>query len=249
MHRWIGMAVAVVVGVSGGSAAAESAAQRLMAQADALYDKRDQAGMADKSIDAYQQVLAVDDANAEAYWKIARVYYWKGTQEASDAAASKHYREGIEFAKLGIEADPKSAGAHFWLSVSYGKFGEANGMMQSLHLVEPMKAEIEKALALDEKFEWGGAYRVMCRLYMKLPGFKGGDIKKSIEFGKKSVALGPGLPMNHLYLAEALVQDGQKEEAKKVLRHIVTMPALPERVPESEADKELAKKLLAELGG
>jgi len=229
-------------------AAAHAGVPELMKEADGYYAQRDKPGMADKAIETYQQVLALDDSVADAYWKLARTYYWKGTQEKSDAKAADAYREGIEFAKLGVALDDKSVGAHFWLAVSYGKFGEAKGIMQSLHLVDPLMAEAKKALALDEKYQEGGPHRVLCRVYMKLPGFKGGDIDKAIEHGRKSVEFGPEEHMNYLYLAEALIQKGDKAEAKKLLQKVLELPIGEKYAPEHREQQAEAKKLLAELG-
>ncbi len=223
------------------------AALKMMQQADALYAKRVHKGMADKAIEAYQQVLAVDDTLADAYWKVARVYYWKGSHAGSDAKAAAAYREGIEFAKLGVEADDSSVGAHFWLGTLYGAFGEVKGVMQSLHLIAPMKKEMERALKLDDTYEWGGTYRVLCRLYAKLPGFKGGDITKSIAYGRKAVKAGPTHPMNYLFLAESLIQADKKDEAKVQLQKVIDMPPLKGREPECKEYKATAKKLLATL--
>lgn len=224
------------------------AADRVAKQAEAFYAKRDQAGMIDKAIEAYQQVLAIDDMRVDTYWKLARAYYWKGTHTSDSDEAMEVFREGIEFAKLAVELDPASAGAHFWLAVCYGKFGEAKGIMQSLHLVDPMREELEKVLAIDERFEWGGAHRVLCRFYMKVPGFKGGDIDKAIEHGRKGIAIGPRHTLNYLFLAEALIEDGQDAEAKKVLQQLIDLEPLPERLPEAREDKAAAKELLADLG-
>ena len=227
--------------------AAAGAASDLMRQADELYQKRATPGMAEKAIEAYQQVLAIDDTVADAYWKIARAMWWTGEQATETAKAAEIYREGIEFAKLGVAANPDSAGAHFWLAVMYGLFGEAKGIMQSLHLVDPMKQELEAARRLDDRFDEGGVYRVMGRMYMKLPGFKGGDIKKAIELGRKSIEIGPNHPMNQLYLAESLLQDGQKDEAKRILQLVIDMPTQPRLAPEHPGWKADARKILEGL--
>ena len=223
------------------------AAEQLMEQADALYAKRAEPGMAEKAIEAYQQVLAVDDTVADAYWKIARAMWWTGGHAASTEAAAEIYREGIEFAKLGVAANESSAGAHFWLAVMYGLFGEAKGIMQSLHLVDPMKQELAAARRLDERFDHGGVYRVLGRLYMKLPGFKGGDIEKAIEFGLKSIEIGPDHPMNHLYLGETYVQAGKKDEARTHLQRVIDMPTPSGLAPEHPDWKTQARALLSGL--
>lgn len=230
------------------SATALAGVKDLMKEADGYYAQREKAGMIDKAIETYQQVLALDDSLAAAYWKIARAYYWKGTQEKSDSKAANEFREGIEFAKLGVAADPKSVGPHFWLAVSYGKFGEAKGIMQSLHLIDPLMKEAKKALALDASYEDGGPDRVLCRVYIKIPGFKGGSVDKALEHCKKAVKLGPNEQMNHLFMAEALIEKGDKAKAKEHLQKVLDLPLGKELAPEHKQQRKQAKKLLAELG-
>jgi tetratricopeptide (TPR) repeat protein len=243
-----GWSLLVVFALALAPAAVRAGVPELLKEADGYYAQRAKPGMADKAIETYQQVLALDDSVADAYWKLARTYYWKGTLEKSDAKAADAYREGIEFAKLGVATDAKSVGAHFWLAVSYGKFGEAKGIMQSLHLVDPLMKEAKISLELDETYQDGGPHRLMCRVYMKLPGFKGGDIDKALEHCRKAIAIGPQEHMNHLYLAEALLQKGDKPEAKKALRKVLELPINPTYAPEHEQQQAEAKKLLAELG-
>lgn len=228
-------------------AAAQAGVPEVMKEADGYYAQRDKAGQIDKAIETYQQVLALDDTVTDAYWKLARAYFWKGTHASSGAKAADEFREGIEFAKLGVAADAKSVGAHFWLAVSYGKFGEAKGIMQSLHLVDPLMKEAKTALELDEGYEEGGPHRVLCRVYMKLPGFKGGDIDKSIDHCKKAIALGPNEHMNHLYLAESLIQKGDKAEAKKALQKVLELPLGTEWAPEHKEQQAEARELLKGL--
>jgi len=237
----------LLTGLTCATAWAGGTAERLLKEAGNAYARRTEKGQADKARGLYEQVLAIDDANVTAYWKIAQVYWWKGSHESTGDAKIQAFREGIEFAKLAVEVDAKSAPAHFWLAALYGSFGEEKGIMQSLNLIEPMRKELEKVLKLDPKFEWGGAHRVLCRLYHKAPGFKGGDIKKAIEHGRKAVAIGPELPMNYRFLAEALLEDGQDAEAKKLLQQLLKLPLPEGRKPESKEERETAKKLLEDL--
>lgn len=247
MRRAIGFLLAIALLATANVATA--GVKEVMAEADGYYAQRAKAGMIDKAIETYQQVLALDDTVSEAYWRIARAYYFKGSRAKGDSAAADAYREGIEFAKLGVAADDKSVGAHFWLAVSYGKFGETKGIMQSLHLVDPLMAELKRALALDEKYEAGGPHRVLCRAYLKLPGFKGGSVDKAIEHCTKAIEFGPAEHMNHVFMAEALIAKGDKAKAKEQLQEVLDTPVNPKYAPEQEDQKKRAKELLAELGG
>ena len=59
-------------------AGAANFAKALMKKGDKFYKKRAK-GKAEKAKDAYEKVLAVDDKNWEARWKLGRALYWIGT--------------------------------------------------------------------------------------------------------------------------------------------------------------------------
>lgn len=222
----------------------------LIREGDAFYQARDREGMAHKAIDTYCKVLALDETNGEACWKVAKAHYWLGTHEpeGSDSRA-EILKEGIEYAKMGVAVDAKNIAAHFWLGVMYGSYGQAVGMLQSLHMAEPIKKEMEWVVASDETFEEGGAHRVLGRVYAKLPGFKGGDKKLAKKHLLRAIELGPTNTLNHLFLAELYLEENNKAEARRTLETLIGLPDDPDYLPECKGHKARARKLLEENGG
>ena len=218
----------------------------LLKKGDKSFDERATKGKAEKARESYEKVLAVDSNNVEARWKLARTLYWLGTHVDSKAEKMKLFETGIRYCQDAVKLDDKCVPCQFWLGVSYSKFGEAKGVLQSLGLVPYAREAMEKVKAMDEKYEAGGAYRVLGRIYNKLPGLKGGDNTKSIEYLKKAVKIGPKNLMNHRFLAEVLLDEGKKDEAKTVLEGIINTPdsdLLKAKIPEMKEERELAKKI------
>lgn len=238
---------ALAVGLAGNASGADdSFVKLLMKKADKAYDERVNPARAQEALQNLEKVLAVDVANVEARWKLGRVLYWIGCQEKSSSKQAEIFEKGIRYCQEAIKVDSNCVPCLFWLGVSYGKFGEAKGVMQSLGLVPHMQEALKKVKTLDEKYEWGGADRVLGRLFFKLPSIKGGDNKKAIEHLRKAVALGPKHLMNHRFLAEVLMAEGKKDEAKEVLKKIIETPAselLREKQPEMKEEQEEAKVL------
>jgi len=155
-------------------------------------------------------------------------------------------RERFRSCQEAIKLDDKCVPCQFWLAVSYGKFGEAKGVLQSLGLVPHMMEALEKVKKMDEKYEWGGAHRVLGRLYFKLPSMKGGDVKKAIEHLRKAIVIGPQHLMNHRFLAEVLLSEGKKDEAKELLKKIIDTPEkdlLGPKKPEMKEEQDEAKAM------
>ena len=92
------------------------------------------------------ELVENDSECAWAYGLLSEINYWFGeyASEADDKLA--FFEEGVECGKTGIEIDENSVEANFWLAVNYGAFGQEKGIMQSLTLIQPIKAQAEKAI-------------------------------------------------------------------------------------------------------
>ena len=221
-------------------------AKALMKKGDKFYKKRASKGKAEKSKDAYEKVLAVQEKSWEARWKLGRVLYWIGTHTDSDKENMKIFELGIRYCQEAIKLNDKCVACHFWLGVSYGKYGEAKGILQSLGLVPHLKEAMNFVKKKKPEYEGGGANRVLGRLYFKLPGVKGGDNKRAIKLLKKAVQLGPKHLMNHRFLAEVYMAEGMKKEAKETLKFIIDFPEkdfMEHQIPEMKEEQETARKL------
>ncbi len=218
--------------------------QETLQQADAAYAQRAQAAQAQRAVELYGQALAADPKCLEAAWKLSRAWYWVGSHTPEDKALEP-FEKAVEAGKKAVAIDPESIQAHFWLGVAYGSYGKAKGIMKSLSLVDPIKEEMALVIKKDPKFEAGGAYRVLGRLYFKLPGLFGGDNDKAIENLKTAVQHGPQRWLNHIYLAEVYIKEDLKPEARKLLQEVVAGPAEAGLEAEYADWKAEAQKLLA----
>ncbi len=201
---------------------------------------------------ARDELFALVEKDSECAWAyglLAEINYWMG--EYADDADDKifFFNEGVECGKEGIEIDEDSLEANFWLSVNYGSYGQEKGIMQSLALISPIKDAAEKVLELDANYFYGGAWRVLGRLYHKAPGFpfSFGSTKKAIEYLEKSVEIGPKFFLNRLFLAEAYISNRDREKAREQLEWILNAPLNNNHETEDEDYKRQAESLLSDL--
>ena len=122
--------------------AQDDAVKKLIRAGDEFYAKRDQEGMALKAIEAYKKALALEESCTEACWKATLAHYWLGNHEKDSTKQAEIFREAIDFAKMAVAIDENCIEAHFWLAVMYGLYGQACGILQSLHMVDPIKIGI-----------------------------------------------------------------------------------------------------------
>ncbi|MCB2225573.1 MAG: TRAP transporter TatT component family protein [Desulfarculaceae bacterium] len=226
-----------------GAALAAGAAE-LIQQADAAYALRTDLAKAKEAAALYEKALAADPKSEEAAWKLARAEYWVGMHSPKDAKLAI-FEKGVNAAKRAIAINPKSLPGHYWLGVSYGVYGSAKGIMESLSLVDPIKEEMATVIKLDPNYEAGGPYRVLGRLYFKLPGLFGGDNDKAIENLKIAVKKGPHRYINQIYLAEIYYDEDMVGEAKALLDAVVAGPVEPGYEPETVEWKAQARKMLS----
>ncbi len=214
-----------------------------------LIDERE---LDDENLDnAYGELIELVEADPKCGWAyglLSEIHYWSG-EYAESGDKLFYFDEGVKFGKKGVDADENALEAIFWLSVNYGSYGQEKGIMKSLSLINPIKELAERAIGIDEEYFYGGPWRVLGRLYNKAPGFPFsiGDNEKALECLEKALKFGPEFYLNHLFLAELYISDGQNAKAKERLEWILNAPLNPNHEREDEGYKSDAEALLDSL--
>ena len=175
---------------------------------------------------------------------MARVGYWIGDHAALKEEKRRVFQMAIYHGKKAVQAAPERVEGHYWLAVNYGSYGEAKGVLKSLSLVKPLKAELAKVLEIDPAYDEGGADRILGRVFYELPGFIGGDKKKSLEHLLKSRELGPRVGITRIFLADTYLALGEVEKARAELEFVIGMEPDPKLIPETADEKEQARERL-----
>jgi tetratricopeptide (TPR) repeat protein len=156
------------------------------------------------------------------------------------------YEKAYAKAREAVVVSPRSAGAHYFLGLSAAKIARGAGPFSSLKYIHIAQREMEKVIQLDPGFSDAGAYRILGKIYLEMPGAVGGSNKRSREYLEKAVALAPDNVLNHLYLAQVLKALGDKKRARAEAFHVTVMPAEEDRSSE-DSPQVKAQKLLESL--
>jgi tetratricopeptide (TPR) repeat protein len=218
--------------------------EELIKQADELYDEMQDMGTAKEALALYRKALIEAEDKYEPYWKVARMLYFVGSHTEDKKTRQTTFSQGVYHAEKAVALEPEKPDAYYWRGVCNGKYGETRGVLKSLSLVKPIKADMNKVLELEHTYEDGGADRVLGRVFFKVPGFAGGSKDKSLEHLQKSKELGPEDALTRVYLAETLLDKKMVEEAKAELDYVLAMPDDPRWVLDIAGSKEQAKELL-----
>ena len=224
-----------------GSGDAQAVANGL-AQADTLYEGREDLNKARVAVATLRQARTADYGNFEVAWKLARAAFYVGDHTDSDSERDDMLREGTEAGKAAVQLQPNKPDGHFWLGACYGS-SAAHSTLASLSSFRDIKNEMETVLKLDEGYQGYSAYIGLGRLYLGAPKVLGGDVSKAIEYLEKGIKLNPSNSVMRYYLAEAYETNNRDADAKKQLDTIMTMTPDPKYIAEHKNTLEKAKKL------
>jgi tetratricopeptide (TPR) repeat protein len=205
---------------------------------DALYKQRENIAAAQRAEQIWAERLAKNPKDFEAAWKLARARYWLGTH-APEKSRRQHLEAGIVAGRTAIALEPNRPEGHFWVAANMGALAESFGLRQGLKYRGDIKNELETVLRLDPAFQQGSADRALGRWYFKVPGLFGGSNKKSEEHLRKSLTYNPNSTASLYFLAETLIAEGKKDEARATLEKLLAAPIDPEWAPE---DREFRQK-------
>jgi tetratricopeptide (TPR) repeat protein len=215
-------------------------------EADRLYAGRENVQNAKIAADLWAAQLSSNPASFDAAWKLARADYFLGGH-AQESERRSFLENGIDAARKAIAMAPDRAEGHFWLAANMGALAESFGLRAGIKYRKPIKDELEMVLRIDPAFMQGSGDRALGRWYFKVPGLFGGSRKLAKEHLTASLKYSPNDTAAHFFLAEVLVDEGRKDEARAELQKVLAAPLRPDWVPEDRDFKDKAERLLKSL--
>lgn len=140
----------------------------------------------------------------------------------------------IDHSQSAILQNARSGAAYFFKGLCLGRLGELQGIWNSLKIITPFRENMEIAAKINPAIDRGGPHRALGRLYFKLPGVLGGDLKKSIDHLLKAVDYGPRYWENHFFLAEAYYENHQYRLARTELKQAMDTASQAKDDPDSQ---------------
>jgi tetratricopeptide (TPR) repeat protein len=226
---------------STGGADTKVAADKI-AEAEPLYEGRDDMTKARTAVTILRQAHAADYGNYEAAWKLARAAFFVADRTDNDSERDDMFREGTTAGKAAVQLQPNKPEGHFWLGANYGG-SAAHSTLANVSSFRDIKGEMEAVLKLDESYQGYSAYVGLGRLYLQAPKVLGGDVGKAIEYLEKGIKLNPNNTIMRFHLAEAYEASNRNADAKKQIEMITAATPDPKYIAEHKMAVERAKKL------
>lgn len=145
-----------------------------------------QSGHADQALQLLNSQIQRNPNDAAAYNLLGRVYF-----------QIEHWDDAIRAAEKSVALAPDSSEYHQWLARIYGEKADVVGKLHpvsAISLVRKVKAEFEKAVALDTDGKNLSARSDLAEFYLEAPYIMGGDKTKARKLAEfvmnKDAALG-----------------------------------------------------------
>ena len=160
-----------------------------------------------------------------------------------------------EFEKLvnevsqAVNAYPDAAESWIWSGIIKSTYAGAKGGLGALSLAKESKADLEKAMTLNDKALDGSAYASLGTLYYSVPGWPVGfgDDDKAEELLQQALVLNPdGIDSNYFY-GSFLITEKRYDEAAQYLRKAQQAPARANRPLANEGRQKEIMQALADI--
>jgi TRAP transporter T-component len=197
---------------------------------------------------AVLMLLDASLASGDTAKETAATAYQSGRDATDIKVRRTHFVRGMKLAREILSRDDTSTEGLFWLAVNMGAEAIDRGKMSALPVVPEMEKLLLKAFEADPKYEYGGAARVLGRLYHQAPAvISVGSNDKARIYLKAALDVAPDHPGNLAFSADFLLDIDDKEKAaRKLAEKCVSILDKQEFGSDETEWRTIAQEVLAE---
>jgi len=169
-------------------------------------------GDIDRALAALEMAGKLKQSNKfEVLWKTSRACFLMAGKLHNKQQQAHYGRKGRDLAGRAAILQEKRVEPHYYRALCIGRLAEATN---KLKLIKSMMAEAEIAARLDSAFDDAGPLRFLGKVYITAPAWpvSVGSPEKAVDILRQAVTIAP-VPLNRLFLGEALFHDEEYEEA------------------------------------
>ena len=191
-----------------------------------------------------EQILAEKPDDFETLVLLSRVCWSLGNHEENVKKQKEWFDRGQKLANKAKMLCPDKPDGHYWHGINYGEWVDRSSIFSKIGAKRIILQDMEKVLALNPKYDGGGAYIVIGRINYLSPG---GSYSKAIEYFEKSISLNPRRTTAYLYLGELYLHEHVFDKAEKALKKVLAMEIDPRFAIEARNDRKMAERLIKKL--
>ncbi|HLK90880.1 MAG TPA: hypothetical protein VKZ18_13365 [Polyangia bacterium] len=221
----------------------------LVARLDALHGRRDDPAALAEARGLADRAVALAPNDYDVLWRAARVAFTDSDVPGrSTDDRSKLGKQGYDLAQRAIAANPNRVEGHYWAALGIGSYAEGMGVVRALAngIQGKFLRPLERATALDERYDHGSIPAVWAAYYLELPWPKR-DRDKAAEQCRRALAINNANLRARFYLARIANDEDRPAEARALLAEIAAAPVGRYDAPEERRVKKEAAALAAKV--
>jgi len=195
------------------------------ARFDRLWPLREDPKALEEARNLAKTAQSKNPTDYDANRRLASVMVWEadGLPDGDEKAAVG--KQAWETAEKAVEAKPKGVEGQYYAGAGLGLYSEGVGVLTALRqgLEGKFRGYSLAALRINRDFLDGAPLVLWGRYFFKLPWPKR-DVGQSVKVLANCLVKHPANLRAKLYLAEALLSDDQKAEARKQIEQIAAAP-------------------------
>lgn len=210
-----------------------------------------------KALDAFLQADKVSPHDYDVLWRLSRTYvdlgeHLPGATDKEKETQLEYYQKAFTYADKAVQANPNGSMGYSRRAIANGRIALFKGIWAAIDLVKQVKADCEKAIALDAKNS--SAYYVLARTHAKVCekpkmvrwplGLSWANRDEAATLFEKAIALRPSFIMYRVDAAQNYIDNDEPAKAKEQL---IKVASLPKEDEDDDALRRDAKEMLKKL--
>ncbi len=188
----------------------------VLARAGIEFNGRPDAPAVHRSQTLYLEAMRVAGAPAEAFLGAARTTAWLVEHETDADRREALSVEGVQIGQHCARLHPSEIECTYRLALAVGQQARERPST-AVDGLDVMVELLENVIAVAPELDFAGGDRVLALVLLRAPGWPTGpgDRERGLTHAQAAVGAFPGYPPNQLVLAEALLENGRREDARE----------------------------------
>ena len=190
------------------------------------------------------KAVRLQPAKPERLVREAELLYRIGVATEEEAPKRKIFEEGLALATKARAENPKLPGAIMQWVVHASSIAGIDKNLEALRRIREIETALLELRELDPSFDHAGADRALGKLYEQAPMIISvGSTAKAMKHLRSAYERAPAFPANCLFLAEQLLRNGDKRDARKMVKGC-PVPGAFATHPDVEEWTKLSRRIL-----
>ena len=220
----------------------------VIARADFEFGRRPDPTAVSRSRALYLEAVRIDGAPAEAFLGAAQTTAWLLEHETDADRREELAVEGVQIGQHCVNLYPSEVECIYRLALAVGQQARERPST-AVDGLDVMVELLEEVIEAEPDLDFAGGDRVLALVLLRAPGWPTGpgDSEAGLTRALAAVRAFPDYPPNQLVVAEALLENGRREEARQAFQRAAELATAGREagVPEAaewlvEADAGLA---------